>query len=98
MDILSGGTPPIVDVRQLGASPLRVSDTGIGIAVDVLPHIFERFFTTKSDRGTGLGLSTVHEIVTHQGGSIAVESSPGKGTTFVVKWPLASTADLSSGM
>jgi two-component system cell cycle sensor histidine kinase/response regulator CckA len=64
---------------------LQVSDTGVGILPDILPRIFDPFFTTKpSDKGTGLGLATVHDIVRRSGGAITVTSQPGKGSTFAV--------------
>jgi len=66
---------------------LRVADTGSGIAPDVLPHVFEPFFTNKADRGTGLGLATVQSIVHRAGGDITVRSEPGRGTTFDVLLP-----------
>ena len=69
---------------------LTVSDTGQGIAADVLPRIFEPFFTTKSrDRGTGLGLAMVYSIVTGSRGDIRVTSAPGAGTTFHLGFPAA---------
>ncbi len=64
------------------------SDNGPGIPPEHLPHIFEPFYTTKSD-GTGLGLAISYTIIEHAGGSISVDSRMGEGTTFVVKLPKA---------
>ena len=64
---------------------LQVIDTGEGIAPEVLPHIFEPFYTTKkSGKGTGLGLATVFGIVKQHGGAITVESTAGQGSIFRV--------------
>lgn len=71
---------------------LEVTDTGRGIDPAVLPHIFEPFFTTKSaDKGTGLGLASVYGIVRQNHGSITVNSTVGRGTTFQVLFPAAAS-------
>ena len=72
---------------------LTVADTGIGISEERLPNIFERFFQAGSGKnevqeGSGIGLTLVHELVQLHGGTIAVKSSPGKGTTFTLEFPL----------
>lgn len=66
---------------------VTISDTGAGIPVEHLHHIFDPFYTTKS-KGTGCGLSVVLRIVKTYGGRIWVESAPGQGTTFHVQLPL----------
>ena len=90
-----------VDSPRLGPSgPVRekfvrlsVSDTGTGMSSETAERLFEPFFTTKvSGSGTGLGLSIVHSIVTDHGGSIHVESEPGKGAVFTMSFPRIDTA------
>jgi two-component system phosphate regulon sensor histidine kinase PhoR len=87
----SGGRVAIA-TRHSGESVMaRVSDTGIGISKDDLPHIFERFFKadkSRSTSGTGLGLAIAKHIVQTHGGSIWVESEEGKGSTFSFSLPL----------
>ena len=69
---------------------LEVTDTGTGIAADVLPRIWEPFFTTKApDKGTGLGLPTVRGIVIAHHGVIELDTAVGRGTTFRVYLPAA---------
>lgn len=77
---------------------LTVRDWGCGIAPEKLPHIFDRFFTTKAGPdasgkgGTGLGLAACKDIIDAHGGRIRVESSVGKGTAFIIRLPIATTA------
>jgi len=71
-----------------GAVRLTVHDTGPGIAPEILPRIFDPFYTTKPD-GTGLGLAISYGIVREHRGTIDVESLPGKGTTFILTFPIA---------
>jgi signal transduction histidine kinase len=71
---------------------IEVRDTGLGIAPDDLPHLFERFYRghhTRQIRGTGLGLAIVKEIVDLHDGRIEVESEVGVGTTLRVWLPIA---------
>ncbi len=73
---------------------LFVEDTGTGISDEVMQKIFDPFFTTKDvDEGTGLGLSVVHGIVSSHGGTIEVESSVGRGTKFVIRLPIQTSAN-----
>ena len=97
-DALSGGGSIAIAARRAAEGvELTVTDSGAGIAPDVLPHIFEPFFSTKpADQGTGLGLASTYGIVRQLGGTITVESEPGRGATFRVRLPAASGAAPSS--
>ena len=75
---------------------VRVQDTGIGISQEELPHIYDRFYRVAQDRnrdtgGTGLGLAITRQAVLRHGGTIDVESTPGDGTTFEVRFPYIPT-------
>ena len=74
--------------KQDGHVIVTVSDTGHGIDADQIARIFDPFFTTKDNgHGTGLGLSIAYGIVTQHGGTITVDSPPGRGTTFSMRFP-----------
>jgi len=77
---------------------ITVSDTGIGISPEFLPHVFDRFSqadTSSTNPGLGLGLAIVRHLVELHGGTVGVESrGPGHGTTFTVRIPLAAVASL----
>ncbi len=78
---------PLLPGRYL---ELSVTDTGSGIPAEILPRIFDPFFTTKAvGKGTGLGLAAVYRTMQDHGGSVAVETMPGRGTTFRLLLPQA---------
>ena len=67
----------------------EVIDNGCGIAKEMMPKVFQSFFSTKGTKGTGLGLMITKKIVDEHGGAIAVDSDPGKGTRFVIRFGTA---------
>src|SRR5665213_3228044 len=71
---------------------LEVADTGVGMDEATRRRCLEPFFTTKGERGTGLGLAMVYGIVQRHGGDIEIESAPGQGTTFRLLFPVGVTA------
>lgn len=83
--------------REDGLARITVMDTGSGIDAGDLPHIFERFYRGKNaggTTGTGLGLAIAHWVAEQHGGSIRVQSAPGRGSRFSVVLPVED----SSGM
>jgi PAS domain S-box-containing protein len=102
----AGATELLIDARPadgdgrfafgIVSSPERfahitVADNGSGIPPAVLPHVFEPLFTTKSTRGTGLGLAVVQQVVSRHGGEVFVESDVDRGTTFHIFLPLCAS-------
>ncbi len=81
-----GGRLVLKSGAEEGHVWFSVTDTGVGMTPEVLGRIFNPFFTTKA-KGTGLGLAVIHKIVTDHHGSLLVDSTPGQGSTFVVKLP-----------
>lgn len=87
---LEAASAPLLsaEARPGSFACLSFSDTGCGISADVLPHIFEPFYTTKAPgQGTGLGLAVVYGIVKQHTGWVQVQSTPGRGTTFRIYLP-----------
>jgi signal transduction histidine kinase len=78
-----------------GRVEIRIADTGVGIPPENLARIFDLYFTTKNG-GTGIGLSLVYRTIQLHNGDIDVESTPGVGTTFVIKMPRAGSGSSSS--
>ena len=77
--------------KQENHMELLLADNGVGIEKEDLKHIFERLYKCdkgRSEKGSGLGLSIVHQLVEKMGGNITVESVPGKGTEFMLLFPL----------
>lgn len=83
-----GGTITLrVSDAQPGFVAIEVTDTGTGMTDEVKARLFEPFFTTKGEHGTGLGLSSVRDIVTSAGGQLVVDSALGRGTTISLQLP-----------
>lgn len=86
----SGGRVEVAVGREDGQAVLSVRDTGVGIPPDELPRIWDRLFrgdASRTERGLGLGLSLVRAIVEAHGGTVEVQSEPGRGSIFTVRLP-----------
>ncbi len=95
------GTVRVIATNDSDHLTVRVRDTGLGIAPQDLPKIFEQFYradnaVNRERKGTGLGLSLVKKIVEAHGGQISVESTPGQGTTFTLTLPLTRAAGVTT--
>jgi len=93
---IPGGKLLISLYREQDDAVLAVSDTGVGIPDDAVPHLFERFFRVDKARsrksgGSGLGLSIVRSLVLRNNGTIDVKSVPGEGSVFTVRFPVFDT-------
>jgi CheY-like chemotaxis protein len=93
-DAMPGGGRLTIEAMRVGdageAVRLVVADTGVGMTEEVAAKAFDPFFTTKAPgSGTGLGLATVYGIVTQAGGTIELDSAPGRGTRVVIELPAA---------
>ncbi len=89
-----GGRIDISATHENKMVMVRISDTGIGIPAEQLPHIFDRFYqvdgsATRRHQGLGLGLALVRELITRHGGDVTATSDAGHGTTFVLRLPHA---------
>jgi two-component system sensor histidine kinase HydH len=95
LDAMPGGGVLAISVASEPAGvSVKISDTGTGIASDLLPRIFEPWVTTKAvGHGSGLGLSITKDVIDGHGGSIAVTSEPGAGASFRIDLPGMPAAD-----
>ena len=91
----NGGRITIEVAVEAGQAILRLRDTGVGMTEQVKQRCLEPFFSTKGERGTGLGLSMVYGIVERHRGRLHLESAPGKGTTFTISLPIADLVKIS---
>lgn len=96
MAIDNGSGMHLMDLKPGNYIKIKVSDTGVGISPDIIDLIFDPYFTTKGPvEGTGMGLALVRSIVESYGGKIVVDSTLGKGSTFMIFLPTVTTGRIS---
>jgi len=93
----SGGVVTVTGWQDGDHVVIRTEDNGVGMTPDVLAQATTAFFTTKSEDGTGLGLSLANKLITQHGGSLHLESEPGKGTKVDIRLPLVATSEPDVG-
>jgi signal transduction histidine kinase len=89
----NGGSITLETVAENNQAVIRVRDTGAGMTEEVRRRCLEPFFSTKGEQGTGLGLSMVYGIVERHRGKLEIESTPDKGTTFIIRLPSAAAEE-----
>ncbi len=90
VDAMPAGGRITIATREVdGEAEVTVADQGVGMSPDILKRLFEPFFSTKGDRGCGLGLSVCHSIAEGHAGRLSVVSTPGHGTAFTLRVPPA---------
>ena len=90
--INEGGEVTVRTGESDGGGWIMVKDDGMGMSAEVRARVFEPFFTAKGEEGTGLGLATVYAAVRLHGGTVNLESEPGKGAAFTLWFPRAGDA------
>jgi hypothetical protein len=85
------GAVRISTLVEGGVAVLEVLDNGTGMTPEVQEHLFTPMFTTKGEQGTGLGLASAHAAIRRHGGSISVQSAPGRGSRFRIEFPRISS-------
>ncbi|HEY7650289.1 MAG TPA: ATP-binding protein, partial [Methylomirabilota bacterium] len=85
----SGGRLTLRTEHASGRVRCVITDTGVGMTDEVRRRVFDPYFTTKGERGSGLGLSVMYGIIARHGGEVEVESQPGRGSSFIIHLPAA---------
>ena len=97
MALAHGGEAGVALTVRMSVARVEIRDSGAGIPPDRLARVFDPFFSTRSE-GTGLGLSIARQIVHAHGGTIAIASEEGQGTTVVVELPTCDTGAAGESM